>query len=165
MEFSKGGVLIDSRIVQRSDGWRQCALSSRRAARLAALLIASVGLSGCGWYHGIFGSSDSPDAQQASAPPPPVATEEDTERVGSVYVGTLAADDPQAVEVGRQILLGRASSTSPAHRASTRSTSCRRRSPAPRARSPALRADWRCCRRGPVRCAGSRSWASPRSGR
>jgi gamma-glutamyltranspeptidase/glutathione hydrolase len=118
MEFSKGGVLVGARIVRRSGGWRQCALSSRRTAGLVMVLVASAGLGGCqtieegphGWLADVFGN---PQAESGAAPAaapeqqPETPTETNSATVRTTYLGSLVADDPQTVEAGRQMLLSR----------------------------------------------------------
>jgi gamma-glutamyltranspeptidase/glutathione hydrolase len=109
MEFSTGGILDQSRIVRRSDARRQCAATTRHAIALAALLLAASGLGGCSTVEDVlgFGSSESGTAAAPATPEPAAPMETDSIAVHTHYLGSLAADDPQAVDIGRQILQSR----------------------------------------------------------
>src|SRR5271156_6489663 len=80
MAITKSGVLSRSGIF-RPFRW------SRQPVASALLLTLAVGLGGCSWVG--LGDSDSTSE--------PVAIQSD-------YMGSVAADDPQAVEIGRRVL-------------------------------------------------------------
>jgi gamma-glutamyltranspeptidase/glutathione hydrolase len=116
MAFNNGGILDMSRIVRRASIGRQSAATFRSLGGTALVALVAGALGGCSVVGDLLGSSEepAPATGEASAPRPvadqkPEAAPANTEttRVRSAYLGSLAADDPQAVDIGRQILVAR----------------------------------------------------------
>jgi gamma-glutamyltranspeptidase/glutathione hydrolase len=118
MEFTTGGILVQSRIVRLLPVRRQCVATKGRGRAVLPLLLAAASLAGCqtleegphGWLADVMGTPAATPATSAAAPEaaqPETPTTIDTRRVQTSYLGSLAADDPQAVDIGRQVLQSR----------------------------------------------------------
>src|SRR5579863_9260027 len=97
MAVIEGDVPGGAGIVRRLAQWRQCA----RYSRLAAAMVLAAGMGGC---NGIGDLGLSSLGLGDIGPGPSSGTDTDTQQVVSHYLGSVAADDPQAVDVGVRIL-------------------------------------------------------------